>query len=136
MIPGIGLGNENRAFGINSETVKKSSESIDCFNQFVGFSIENEKIFVGDFRMLDDINNVTQRENVIIGYRMLVSIKSNEVAINFIAAGELGFVIRFEGDHIELTVPDLDRTRVLSGNIKALGDLAGGNVNDSDLIFG
>ncbi len=86
--------------------------------------------------MFDDINNVTQREDVIVGDGMLVGIESNEVTINFVAAGELGFVIGFEGDNIELTIPDTDRAGVLGRDVKALGNLAGGNVNDSDLIFG
>jgi len=67
MIPGIGLGNEDRTFRINRKTIKKSPESIDCLDQFVGFSIEDEEILIGHIGMFDDIKNVTQREDVIIG---------------------------------------------------------------------
>lgn len=65
-----------------------------------------------------------------------MSIKSNKVSINFVASGELGFVIRLERENIELTVSDTDRARVLGRDFKVLGDLAGSNVNDSDLVFG
>jgi hypothetical protein len=67
---------------------------------------------------------------------VLVSIKSNKVSINFVASGELGFVIRFERENIELTVSDTDRAGVLGRDVKVLGDLAGSNVNDSYLVFG
>ena len=40
MIAGIGLSDEDRAFGVDGESIKKCAESIDGFDELIGFGIE------------------------------------------------------------------------------------------------
>ena len=59
-----------------------------------------------------------------MGDGVFVGIKSDEVAIDFVPAGELRFIVGLEGRDVELAVSDDDGARVLCRNGKMLGDLA------------
>ena len=136
VIAGIGLGDEDRAFGIDGEAVEKGAKGVDRFDEAVGPGVEDEEIFIGDVGVFDDVENVSKGEDVVVGDGVLMGVEGDEVAIDFVAAGELGFVVGLEGDDVKFSVADGDGAGVLGGDGEVFGDLSGGDVDDGDFVFG
>ena len=101
----------------------------------VGFDVEDEEVFVGDARVLDDVDNVSEGEDIIVSDGVLVGVEGDEVAIDFVAAGELGFVVGFEGEDVEFAVTDDEGAGVLGGDGEVFCDLAGGDIDDGDFVL-
>lgn len=58
VIAGIGLGDEDGAFGVDGEAVEEGAEGVDGFDEGVGFGVEDEEIFVGNVGVFDDVEDV------------------------------------------------------------------------------
>ena len=84
VIASIGLGDEDRAFGIYGEAIEEGAEGIDGFDEAIGFGVEHEEVFIGNARVFDDVEDVNERENVIVGNAVLVGIEGNEVTVDFV----------------------------------------------------
>ena len=132
VVAGIGLGDENRAFGVDGQPVEKGAEGINGFDEAVGFGIEDKEVFVGKVRMFDDVADVFLG---VVGGTVLVDIEGGGGAFDFGAAGELGFVVGLEGDDVEFAVADGDGAWVLGRDGEEICDPTGGNVDDGDFIF-
>ena len=65
-----------------------------------------------------------------------MGVEGDEVAVDLIAAGELGFVVRLKGEDVEPAVFHRDGAGVLRGDGKVLGDFARGDIDDGDFVFG
>ena len=135
LVPGIGLGDEDCALGVQRQSIEQGTKGIDGLNQLVGLHIEYKQVPVGNAGMLHNIGNVPQGQNVIFGNGMLVGIKGNEFAIDLIPARELGLVVRLEGDDVKPVVANHDGSRILSPDRQALGHFSGDDIHNSDLVF-
>ena len=86
--------------------------------------------------MFDDIDDVAEGEDVVVGDGVFVGVEGDEIVVEVVAAGELGFVVGFERGDEEFAVADGDGAGVLGGDGEAFVDLAGVDVDDGDLVFG
>ncbi len=64
-----------------------------------------------------------------------MGVEGDELTVDLVAARELGLVVRFERDHVEALAVDDDVAWILGGNLQALFDLPGGDVDHGDLIL-
>lgn len=93
IIAGVDLGDEDGAPGIDGEAEEKRAESVDGFDEAVGFGVVDEEVFVGNARVFDDVDDVPEGEDVVVGDGVLMGIEGDEVAIDFVATGELRLVV-------------------------------------------
>ena len=135
IIAGVDLGDEDGASGIDGQAEEKRTESVDGFDETVSFGVVDEEVFVGDARVFDDVDDVPEGEDVVVGDGVLMGIEGDEVAIDFVATGELGFVVRFEGKDVELPVFNRNGAGVLRGDGEVFGDLAGGDIDYGNFVF-
>ena len=77
VVTSVCLRDKDITFGIDRHAVQQRAQSIDDVHQLVGFGIKDKQVAVGNFRMLNDIDNVPQGQHIVVHDRMLPSIKGH-----------------------------------------------------------
>ena len=85
--------------------------------------------------MLDDIGHVSERQYVVIGNGVLMSVEGNELTVDLVSARELGFVVGLEGNDEQLVVTHHNGPGILSPDRQALGHLSGSDVHHRDFVL-
>ena len=93
IVASVRLSDKDSPFGIDCQPEKQRAQRIDCFDKLVGLRVKYVEVSIGDFGVLDDVDDVANRQDVVMQDRMLPRIKRHEVAIDLVATRELCFVI-------------------------------------------
>ena len=131
VVAGLRLGDVDGAAAVNRQAVEQGSDSADGAHSPVGAGIEDEKIAVGELRVLDDVGIVVGGQHVVVAEYVLHGVERAAVAVDALrlAAGQLGLVVGLERDHVEPVVAHRNGAGILRGDRQPAGDGAGRDVH-------
>ena len=137
-VSSVSLSNEDAALRIDRQAIQQRTERVDRLDECVGLGIEHVQVSIRDFRMLDDVDDVPQRQHIVVGDRMIPRIECYEIAIDlvFSTAGKLCLIVRFERKDVQTAVSYDHRSGVLCGDIQSLLDLTCSDINNGNLVLG
>ena len=87
--------------------------------------------------MLDDINHVPKRQNIVVVDGMFPRIKGHQVSINLIPSPsrQLGLIVGFKGDDKKPSIRHNNPTWILGRNSEPASNFSCVNIDHCDLIF-